>query len=97
MSMQVKVTMADGSSHDLTIANPDRIKWDRTAQKHKWPKFTDAPFLGLTFLAWSAMTRTGKTTDTWETFSDTTCLDVESMDEDGDTEVDPIRPGPLVD
>jgi hypothetical protein len=36
----------------------------------------------MRFLAWSVMTRDGKTTATWDAFNEVDCVEVESLDED---------------
>lgn len=92
--MKITVTLADSTTHEVDVTNPDRVRWDMTAAKHKWPAFTDAPFLGLTFLAWAALRRLGLYAGNWETFSDTDCIDVEAEKaEDGEGEPDPTRTG----
>lgn len=89
MSLKVTVTI-DGRAEpvEADIINPDRVRWDMTAAKHKWPSFADAPFLGTTFLAWAALRRTGQYTDTFEAFRDRDALDVVSHDPDADDEDD---------
>ena len=84
------VEMADGTTHDVTVRNADMIRFDRTRAKHKWPSGTEAPILLLTFWVWAALTREGRITDTWETFSDETCIAV--VKQDGDDSVDPTNP-----
>lgn len=44
---------------EIQTTNADLVLWDRTRIKHKWPKFDEAPFLWITFLAWSAARRSG--------------------------------------
>jgi hypothetical protein len=44
---------------ELQATNQDLLLWDKTRAKHRWPKFEDAPFIWMTFLAWSAARRTG--------------------------------------
>ena len=94
MSTQIEVTMRDGQTHTVDVINPDRVRWDRTAHRHQWPKFSEVPFWGMTFWAYAAMTRLGLYTDTWEQFSDHDCLDVrgEEEHEDDAPELDPTRP-----
>ncbi|AVJ48761.1 hypothetical protein SEA_SALLYSPECIAL_13 [Gordonia phage SallySpecial] len=91
--MKIIVTLADSIAAEpleVDATNPDRVRWDMTAAKHKWPAFTEAPFLGLTFLAWAAMRRTGQYTGTFEQFSETDCVDVTAPEED-EAEPDPTR------
>lgn len=54
----VRVTRADGTELQVQTANPDLVLWDMTRTKHRWPKFDEAPFLWLTFIAWAAARRT---------------------------------------
>lgn len=83
MALFVTVTLKDRPEPvEVEITNPDRIRWDLTANKHKWPKFSDAPFMGMTFLAWSAMKRNGHYSDSWESFRDTDCINVEDTSPD---------------
>lgn len=88
MALNVTVTLKDRDPIDVRILNPDRVRWDMTAQKHKWPAFQDAPFLGTTFLAWAAMRREGLYTGSFEDFRDRDALDVESFDDSQTNEVD---------
>lgn len=65
--------------------NPDLVLWDRTRAKHAWPKFDEAPFLWMTFLAWAACRRTGEigTDLTYEKFEAST-LDIQTDEDDND-------------
>ncbi|WP_024794199.1 hypothetical protein [Tomitella biformata] len=76
------VTMDTGEKLTVETRNPDRIAWDRTSRKHKWGPFSESPFIGMTFLAWAGLTRTKQVDCTWEEFSETRCVDIESDDED---------------
>lgn len=83
MKLSVTVTL-DGVPEPITtpVLNPDRVRWDMAASKHGWPSFSDAPFLGTTFLAWAAMRRTGDYTGSFEDFRDRDALDIDSTVED---------------
>lgn len=83
MAQFVTVTLKDRSRVTEEILNPDRVRWDMTSAKQKWPKFSDAPFLGMTFFAFAAFKRTGKYDGTWEDWFNYDCLDVEPTDEEG--------------
>lgn len=87
MALKVTVTIAGHDPQDVEVLNPDRIRWDRTRHKHKWPSFQDAPFLGVSFLAWSAMRRTGLYVGTWEDFEED-CLNIDYDDDDDTLEVE---------
>lgn len=74
------VTMDDGSVHEVQAVNPDLLRYDRTASKHGWPKPQDAPFLWLTFLAWSALDRAGTLNGmSWSEFSETHAYEVRNL------------------
>lgn len=83
MRQFVTVTLNNGGEVTEEIRNPDRVRWDLTAAKHKWPSFQDSPFLGMTFLAWAALKRGEHYTGSWEQFRDTDCLNIEILDENG--------------
>jgi hypothetical protein len=56
---------------EIQADNRDLVGWEQTRVKHKWPKFDEAPFKWLTYLAWSAARRsgaleTGVTYERWE-------------------------------
>lgn len=84
---------------ELQTANPDFLAWDMTRPRHKWPILQEAPFLWLTFMAWSAARRTGAIAQdhTWERWRDEV-LDVQVVK--GDPEgpdasvVDPFLAAP---
>lgn len=83
MRQFVTVTLIDEAEVSAEIRNPDRVRWDMTAAKHNWPSFQDSPFLGMTFLAWAALKRTGQYAGKWEDFSNNDCLNIEILDENG--------------
>jgi hypothetical protein len=93
--LAVRVTLADGGTHDLRVVNPDRIRYDLTRQREKWPAFREAPFIGMTFLAWAALTRTAgrAVAGTWEEFSAERCVDVTDLTAAGGADdAHPSRP-----
>jgi hypothetical protein len=94
VGLQVRATLDTGESHIVDIINPDRIRWDRFAMKHKMPKFSDVPFIGQTFLAWAALTRLGKVACSWDEFCDRVCVDCEGVDPDADEDGEPQEPDP---
>jgi hypothetical protein len=91
---RVTVTLDDGRELTTQVRNADYLRWDRTAAKHGWPAMAKAPFMWLTFVAWSALRRDGAIPDsmTWEAFSDTHALQVRTA-EDDETGADPTPPG----
>lgn len=90
MAINVTVTIKGNDPVDVTIINPDRIKWDMTRPKQKWPSFEDAPFLGTTFLAWAAMRREGLYTNTFENFQND-AIEVESWDDSDNDAADEVE------
>lgn len=81
------VSMDDGSEWEVQALNPDLIRWDRTASKHGWPAASSAPFLWMTFLAWSAGRREGAIPQelSFEEFSERRCIQVRNLtDTEGD-------------
>lgn len=82
------VELADGTVlEDVRVLNADMIRFDMTRARHKWPSGTEAPILMLTFWVWAALTREGRTTDTWELFSEQSCVSV--VKTNGDDVADP--------
>lgn len=97
---RVHVIMADGSQWDVQSLNPDLLRWERTASKHKWPEFRTVPVWWMTFLAWSASQRDGliPTAVTWEEFSTELCVQVSDTGRgEGADLVDPTGPVPDTD
>ena len=64
----VRVVMDDGAEWEVQTLNPDLLRWDMTAPKHKWGKAEEVPMLWVTFIAWHASKREGLTSLTWELF-----------------------------
>lgn len=54
---RVRVTMTDGRELDVQTENPDMIFFDLERARKKWPALTDAPFLWLSYLAYSKLKR----------------------------------------
>lgn len=84
------VHLASGEVLDLRVANPDMVRWDMTAAKHKWPSMADAPMLWATFVTWRAATREGLYTDTFDKWRDEDALDVDLQEAE---RADPTHPG----
>lgn len=80
---EATVTLADDTTLDLVVRNPDMVRFDMTRAKHKWPSMDEAPMLWATFVTWRAAVREGVYGDTWENWSDRDCLSV-SMEVDED-------------
>lgn len=89
---RVRVCLEGGDPYEVRTTNADRVRFDLTAPKHKWPDAQTAPFLWFTFLAWSASRREGRTELRFEQFADAT-LEVEALDVTDDDGVRPTPPG----
>lgn len=89
--IEVTVELNDGSTHDLAIANPSLVAWDRTRATRKWPKVDDAPILWMTFIAWHHMKAHGLVDCDYTEFEETLCVNVDGGD---DADEDPTRPAP---
>jgi len=91
---RLRVTLDDGREYTVQALNPDLIAWDRTAAKQHWPQGNAAPFLWLTFLAWKASIRAGElpADTTWESFSETICVQVANVTDDDGPGVDEANP-----
>ena len=82
-------------SLEIQTANPDLVLWDMTRVRHKWPKFDEAPFLWLTFIAWAAAKRTeaipaDMTWDAWKAeVADAEALNVDTGDAGRPTDAGP--------
>ena len=83
-SPRLTLVLVDGSVHEVQTLNPDLLRYDMTRAKHGWPDGQSAPFLWLTFIGWAALRREHMIPDSlgWETFSNESCISVESVDDD---------------
>ena len=90
----VVVTLEQDGSDDyleLTVQtdNRDAVQWDIVRARKEWPAGQDAPMLWMTFLAWSALHRTGQIkTEKVEEFI-ARCVNVTKPES---VEVDPTQP-----
>lgn len=101
-TQRLRVTLADGQEHELQTSNPDLVRWDITAHKHKWPTMREAPMMWATFIAWCAAKRLGLYAGSWEDWSNRDCLEVDFLDKDAagqpqGAEVDPFPSAPAPD
>lgn len=85
------VVMDDGTEFEVLVQNRDRVSWDRTAARHKWPAYGDAPFLATTFVAWCAAKRAGHVDCRFEEF-EATAAEITPLAEDEADEARPTRP-----
>jgi hypothetical protein len=88
--LRLTVVMDDDTEHDVTVANPDMIRFDRERERRKLPLPKSAPVLWQTFVAWAALTRTRALDGMpWEAF----CEKALFIDQRGPAPVDPTPPG----
>lgn len=71
--------------------NRDSVRWDLTRVNRKWPQVNDAPFLWGTFMVWSALSRAGDITESFDEF-EPRCLQASGRDKDA-ADVDPTQSG----
>jgi len=95
---RIEVTLDDGTTFEVQALNPDLIRWDRMAARQGWPAITSAPYLWMTFIAWSAAKREGAIPAemSWETFGDERCIQVRNVADEleGTDGVDPTPRDP---
>lgn len=88
------VLMTDGTEYrDLVVTMADRNKFGQVARRRKWPSMSDDYNLFMTFVAWHALRREGRTNLDYEAF-EATCETVDSAGDDageGVEEVEPFR------
>jgi hypothetical protein len=90
--LELTVIMDDGTVHDVTVGNPDMLRYDEERSKRGWPaSAVDAPILWQTFCAWAALTR-HKQLDgmPWEAFK----FAAEQVEVRQAPAVDPTGPAP---
>lgn len=71
------ITDYTGTAQEITLltSNVDVLRWEKTRGAKGYPQQTDAPALFSTFLAWSALARSGEEVGTFEQF-ETTVYDI---------------------
>lgn len=91
---RVHVVMADGSEWDAQTLNPDLLRFEATATKHKWAGPSEAPMRWLTFLAWRAGIREGHIPSDllWEEFSENGPRLAMAVSNPADRAADPTSP-----
>jgi len=95
----VHVIMADGAEWEAQTLNPDLLRFEATAGKHKWSGPQEAPMRWLTFLAWSAGLREGHIPQdlSWEEFSENGPRLAMEVSNPHNKVADPTRPAPDID
>ncbi len=80
MSIQLKVTMANGNTHTVTVDGRDFARLEANGMGQELPHNRGR------FLAWSAMLRDNLTKANFEEFAYGECVEVADADEDGEGE-----------
>jgi hypothetical protein len=97
-AVKVRVFWGDINSPEVLevqTLNPDVMRWEETARKHKWGGITGNEITFTTFIAWAALKRTGMIGPdmTWEKWIPGV-LSVESVsDDESDAAGSPTLPG----
>lgn len=83
----VRATL-DGVKEPIEVAtdNRDTVRWDLERHQKNWPAAQDAPVLWMTFVAWAAAARSGKTTLKWAEWQQR-CTDISKVESEA---VDPF-------
>lgn len=96
----LRVTYADGESVDVQTENPDMVFFDFERARRKWPSFQEAPFVWISYLAYSKLKRSGGLREPNQAFEAwlLTTVAIDNLDEDGNkaqavTETGPTNPG----
>lgn len=71
--------------------NRDAVRWDMTRGRKQWPTGNQAPMLWITFLAWSALNRSGDFEGDFAAFNDV-ALSIVAVDHDGNPISDDADP-----
>lgn len=91
--LEIDVVMVDGTEHRVLTTLADRVQWDLTSSKKKWPPVERAASMWSGFLAWSAMCRTGLYSGPFEQFYGADCAGVDVVADDDQAETaDPTGP-----
>lgn len=87
-----RITLADGQTVDVIPTLQDTLAFETTLRKNRsWGGLGDNGLKLVSFRAWNAAKRTGKTTLSWDEFTtgDTAAISVESIDPADDEDADP--------
>lgn len=87
----IDVEMIDGTEHlGIKTVVADQMRFSTARKKHNWPALADDPLFGCTFMAWAALSRLGKYSESWDQF----CADAAAVSEAGVEDVDPSTATP---
>lgn len=91
----VRVTYSDGETIDVQTENPDMVFYDFERARRKWPSFQEAPFVWISYLAYSKIKRSGNLRVADQTFEawvlTTSAVDNLNGDEKG-SELESVGP-----
>ncbi|WP_314148239.1 hypothetical protein [uncultured Leifsonia sp.] len=89
---KLRITFHDGKTVEVQPTLEDRLKFETTLKRNRgWGDLKDNALKLEPFMAWSAASRAGETSLTWEEFTtgETAALDVEAVkDDDGDDQAE---------
>lgn len=92
--IDLTVELDDGSTHQIKVANPSLVAWDRVRGQRKWPTTEEAPSLWMTFIAWHHMKALGLVDCDYSEFEETRCVGIDGGDEEDQADEDPTPPAP---
>ena len=82
----VRVTYTDGEQVEVQTENPDMVFFDFERARRKWPSFQEAPFVWISYLAYSKIKRSGLLRDPNQTFENWVLTTVAIDNLNGDSE-----------
>ena len=74
--IDLTVELDNGKTHDISVANPSLVAWDRTRAIRKFPEADQAPIMWMTFIAWHHMKAAGLVKCDYPEFEEQRCLSV---------------------
>lgn len=90
--LKLDFELSDGTVDTVTVHNRSMIAWDETRARRQWPQSSDAPFLFQTFIAWHALSRSGRYAGDFNQFQDD-CLAIEGAEDEAVDPTPPAEPG----
>lgn len=85
------VLLDDDTEHEITVANPSLVAFDRTRALRDWPTMTDAPMVWATFVSWHQLKAQKVVTCTHSEFEERVCQGIEFVDTE-EADADPTQP-----
>lgn len=93
----MRVTVTDGTQYAVQTTNADMVMYDLERAKRRWPSLTDAPFLWLSYLAFSALRRDGtiSASEHFDSWVQTT-VEVKNLNETGQESDETVKAFPTL-